>query len=97
MEGLSSNHPELVALKECLNDHDDHTDPLYLTDSEASLQVIRKWVGDGTKLNLHKSPDVDVLKEIVLKLQKRVVAGAATLYSSKSRHIETTLSMKKRT
>ena len=46
-----SNRPELVALKECLDDHDDHIDLLYLTDSEASLLAIRKWVGGGAKLN----------------------------------------------
>ena len=34
---------------------------------------------DGSKLNLSKSPDVDVLKTIILKLQKRVEAGATTL------------------
>ena len=39
-EGLSSNRPELVALRECLEAHDDHVDLLYLTDSEASLQAI---------------------------------------------------------
>jgi hypothetical protein len=32
-----------------------------------------------TKLNLSKSPDADILKTIILKLQKRVEAGAATL------------------
>jgi hypothetical protein len=32
----------------------------------------------GAKLNLSKSPDADVLKEIIIKLQKRVLAGAAT-------------------
>jgi hypothetical protein len=30
-------------------------------------------------LNLSRSPDVDVLKDIVLKLQKRVETGATTL------------------
>ena len=33
----------------------------------------------GTKRDLSKSPDVDVLKAIILKLQKRVEAGATTL------------------
>ena len=38
------------------------------------------------KLNLHKSPDVDVL-EIVLKLQRRVEAAREQrLYFSKSKH-----------
>ena len=54
--------------------HDDHIDLLYLTDSEASLQTIHKWIGGGAKLNLSKSPDADVLKAIVSKLQKRVEA-----------------------
>ena len=67
-EGLSSNRPELVALRECLEAHDDHTDLLYLTDSEVTLQVIHRWIGGGAKLNLSRSPDADVLKVIILKL-----------------------------
>jgi hypothetical protein len=48
-----------------------------------SIQVILKWVGGGTKLNLSKTPnaDRDILKAIVLKLQKRVEAGAGTFIS----------------
>ena len=76
MKGLSSNRPELVVLKEYL-DHDDHI--VVLNGQRSIPQAIRKWVGVGAKLNLHKSPDADVLKEIVLKFQKRVVAGVATL------------------
>ena len=52
---------------------------LYLTDREAFLQVIHKWVGCGAKLNLSKTPVANVLKEIVRKLQKRVLTGVATL------------------
>ena len=78
-EELSSNRPELVALRECLEAHEDHIDLLYLPDSEASLQAIHKWIGCGAKLNLSKSPDTDILKAIILKLQKRVEAVAATL------------------
>ena len=70
--GVSSNRPELVVLRECLEAHEDHVDLLYLTDSEASLQAIHNLIGCGAKLNLSKSPDVDVLKTIILKLQKRV-------------------------
>jgi ribonuclease HI len=68
-----------VALRECLEAHEDHVDLLYLTDSEASLQAIHKWIGCGAKLNLSKSPDTDILKTIILKLQKRVEVGVATL------------------
>ncbi len=46
-ERLSSNRPELVDLRECLEAHEDHVDLLYLTDSEASLQAIHKWIGYG--------------------------------------------------
>ncbi len=53
-EGLSSNRPELVALRECLEAHEDHVDLLYLTDSETSLQSIHKWIGCGARLNLSK-------------------------------------------
>jgi hypothetical protein len=49
-----------------------------LTDSEASLKEIHKWVGGGVTLHLTKGPDTDVLKEIVIKLQKRVLEGAET-------------------
>ena len=64
-EGVSSNRPDLVALRECLEAHEDHVDLLYLTDSE--------------RLNLSKSPDADILKAIIVKLQKRVEAGVETL------------------
>ena len=74
-EGLSSNRPELVTLRECcLESHQDHENLLYLTDSETSLQVINKWIGGGAKLNLTRSPDGDVLKGIIIKLQRRVKA-----------------------
>ena len=41
-EGMSSNRPELVALRECLEAHQDHENLLYLTDSEATLEAINK-------------------------------------------------------
>ncbi len=78
-EGLSSNRPELVALWECLQAHQDHENLLYLTDSETTLQAINKWIGGGAKLSLAKTADEDILRVIVIKLQKRVKAKAATL------------------
>ena len=54
---------------------EDDINLLYLTDSEVILQSIHRWIGCGSKLNLSKSPDTDVLKKIILKLQKRVHAG----------------------
>ena len=68
-----------MSLRECLEAYEDHIDLLYLTDSEASLQAIHKWIGCRARRNLSKSPDADILKAIILKLQKRVEAGAATL------------------
>ena len=50
-----------------------------MTDSETTLQDINKWIGGGVKLNLDRSPDGDVLKTIIIKLQNRVKAGASTL------------------
>jgi ribonuclease HI len=76
---MSSNRPELVALRECLEAHPDNVNLLYLTDSEATLQTINKWIGGGDKLNLAKTADTDVLKAIIVKLQQRVKAKAATL------------------
>ncbi len=52
---------------------------MYLTDSEATLQAINKWIGGGAKLSLAKTADADVLRAIVVKLQKRVTVKAATL------------------
>jgi ribonuclease HI len=76
---MISNRPELVALRECLEDHPDNENLLYLTDSEATLQVINKWIGGGAKLSLTKTEDEDVLKSIIVKLQQRVKAKAVTL------------------
>ena len=59
-EDMSSNRPELVALRECLEAHRDNENLLYLTDSEATLQAINKWIGGGAKLSLTRSPDGDV-------------------------------------
>jgi hypothetical protein len=67
-EGVSSTRPELAALAECLEDHDDDVSLLYLTHHEAILQDIHRWIGSGAKLNLSKSPDADVLKKIIKKL-----------------------------
>ena len=78
-EGLSSNRPELVALWECLEAHPDNENLLYLTDSETTLQAINKWIGGGTKLRLVKAADTDIITAIVIKLQQRVQAKAATL------------------
>ena len=56
-EGLSSNRPELVAFTECLEAHDDRTNLLYLTDSEARVQtgattlLIKVKVHRGDPLN----------------------------------------------
>ncbi len=44
-EGVSSTRPVMVALAECLEDHVDNINLLYLTDSEAILQAIHRWIG----------------------------------------------------
>ena len=59
--GMNSNHQQSVALRECIEAHQDHENLLYLTDSEATLQVINKWIGGGSKLSLVRSPDGEVL------------------------------------
>jgi len=38
-----------------------------------------RCIGDGANVILARTPDADVLKEIVIKLQKRVTVRAATL------------------
>ncbi len=69
----------MIALTEFLQGHDDEISLLYLTDIEAILQDIHRWIGFRAKLNLSKSPDVDVLKRIIIKIQKRVLVGVETL------------------
>jgi hypothetical protein len=78
-EGMSSTRPELVSLWGCLEAHPDDKNLLYLTDSEATLQAINKWIGGGSKLSLAKTADADILKAIVIKLQKRVQAKSGTV------------------
>jgi ribonuclease HI len=72
---MSSNRPELVALRECLEAHADNENLLYLTDSEATLQAINKGIGGGSKLSLVKTADADILRAIIVKLQQRVKAN----------------------
>jgi ribonuclease HI len=76
---MSSNRPELVALRECLETHPDNENLLYLSDSETTLQAINKWIGGGAKLSLAKTEDADILRAIIVKLQQRVKVKAATL------------------
>ncbi len=76
---MSSNRPELVTLRECLETHADNENLLHLTDTEASLQAINKWIGEGAKLSLEKTADTDILRAIIVKLQQRVKAKEATL------------------
>ncbi len=64
-----------MVLRAFLESHDDHIDLLYLTDIESSLQVIHKWIDGGSKLNLSKSSDTDVLKSIVLKFKTTKESG----------------------
>jgi hypothetical protein len=75
---MSSNHPELVDLRECLEAHRDNENLMYLTDREPTLQPINKWIGDGAKFRLTRSPGGDVLKTIIIKLQKRVKSDTST-------------------
>ena len=75
---MSSNHPELVNLRECLEDHQDNENLMYLIDSEDTLQDVNKWIGGGVKLILVRSPDGVVLKDIIIKLKKRVKTSTET-------------------
>ncbi len=54
-----------------------------------------QWIECGAKLNLATTPDADVLKSIVIKLQKRVTSGAATLLVKVKPHRGYTHSMKR--
>jgi hypothetical protein len=56
-EGVSSSRLELVALAECLEDHGDDVSLLYLTDSEANLQAIKKSSPSVTGVSRRRRPD----------------------------------------
>ena len=82
-DGLGSNRPELAvlelptrvsspALRECVEDHKGNVNRLYLIDNESSLLGINKWVGGGSRLNLSKSPDADILKRDSDRFRKKV-------------------------
>jgi ribonuclease HI len=47
---------------------------------------MHKWIGCGAKLDHSNSTDADVLENIILKLQKRVQAGATTLLEKVKTH-----------
>ena len=70
-EGVSSTRPELVALAECLEDHEDDVSLLYLTDSETILQAIRstKQFGGSNILINTTSHSVDRLRGETQSLQ----------------------------
>ncbi len=70
-EGVSSSRPELVALVECLEDHEDDVNLLYLTDSETILQAIRstKQFGGSNILINTTSHSVDRLRGETQSLQ----------------------------
>jgi hypothetical protein len=71
-EGMNSNSPELVSLREYLEVHPDNENLLYLMDSETTLQTVNKWIGGGAKLSLAKTTDTHILRTIIVKRQQRV-------------------------
>jgi hypothetical protein len=83
---MSSNHPELVDLRECLEAHTDNENLLYLTDSEDTLQAINKWIGEGAKLSLEKTADADILRSIFVKIQRVKTKTATLLIKVKAHH-----------
>jgi hypothetical protein len=44
------------------------------------------WIGRGAKLSLAKTADADILRDIIVKLQQRVKAKAATLFIKVKTH-----------
>ncbi len=82
-EGLSSIRPDLVTeLLQNAWKHMRTMSTFYISQTARhlfNLSANHPGIGCGAKLNLSKSPDADVLKAIVLKLQKRVESGAVTL------------------
>ena len=69
-EGLSSNRPEYVAAWLALIDALKSDEPvIILTDSLGFLTSIQNWIGEGTDPILSKSPDGEILREIIELLE----------------------------
>jgi hypothetical protein len=81
LDGQGLLQPEFTEMtyRGTTHTHPDNDNLLYLTDSDTTLQIINKWIGGGAKLRLVKTVDADILRVIVIKLQQRVKAKAATL------------------
>ena len=71
--GSSSNRPELAAFVLAFCGIPVSKSKLYLCDNQALLKTVKKCVGEGGKATL-----VDILREAIKELRKRISAGAAT-------------------
>jgi hypothetical protein len=61
-------------------------DALLLCNNEASLCVIKKWVGQGGKATIATAQDAHILREIVCLQTQRVRAGRATFLITVKSH-----------
>jgi ribonuclease HI len=78
-EGISSLRPELAAVASTLQVVALKDDLLYLCDSEATLDIINRWIGAGPRATLAGDVNADIMWAILNCLQQRVNCGARTI------------------
>ena len=86
-EGASSTRPETGAAWMALSDALGKPNPLvYLSDSEALLTNIDKWVGEGTTPSMEAHQDGDIMRAIIDLLHARVASGISTIFIKVKAH-----------
>lgn len=86
-EGASSTRPETGAAWLALSDALGKPNPLvYLSDSEALLTNIDKWIGEGATPSMEAHQDEDIMRAIIDLLHARVASGFSTIFVKVKAH-----------
>ena len=56
----------------------DHQDLITSTDSEVLCRLVDRWMGQGGKVSLSNTSDVDILEYILVKVEARIAAKTST-------------------
>jgi hypothetical protein len=64
-EGVSSLRPELAAIARTLQATPVESDLLYLCDSEAALNKMSRWIGNGPRTTLAGDANADLMTSII--------------------------------
>ena len=56
----------------------DHQDLITSTDSEVLCRLVDRWMGQGGKVSLSNTSDVDILEYILVKVEARIATKTST-------------------